>query len=244
MSNFGNGILAYFNALSFITSRGLSKYFFWSGLIGLGIFFGCASLIYQLIPLISDSLISLIPWEFDMNVNVFNWISIALTSIIFISIFKYLMLIFTAPLMSVLSERVEWEITGKNHNKNAVLNIIPELIRGLRINLRNIIREIFVTLFLLVLGFIPLVGIISGFLIILVQGYYAGFGNHDFWAERHFSYRGTVRFMKNHKGMLAGNGVVYVFLLAIPILGVFIAPPLATVAATMEGLKELDRVDY
>ena len=145
--------------------------------------------------------------------------------------------------MSALSEKVERDITGYESSRSVVVNIIPDLVRGLRINFRNIIRELLLTGVLLLLGLIPLVGIVSGVLILLVQGYYAGFGNADFWAERHFSYSNTVMFMKSNKGMLLGNGIVYVFILAIPILGAFIAPPLATIAATIEGTRELEKYD-
>ncbi len=244
MGSFINGILAYFKALGFISSRGLSKYFLYSGLIGIILFASSGLLIYKAAPFITNYITGWIPWvDISSNSSIFNWISIILSSVLFISIFKYLMLIFTAPLMSVLSDRVEKELRGEVYVKIKSFSIVAELLRGLRINIRNIIREIFLTLFILILGLIPLFSPVAAILIILVQGYFAGFGNHDFWAERHFSYRNTVRFMKDHKGMLAGNGVVYVFLLAIPILGAFIAPPLATVAATMEGLKELESYD-
>ena len=172
-----------------------------------------------------------------------SWFSYILSSVLFLSVFKYLMLIFTAPIMSALSEKVERDITGYESNRSVVVNIIPDLVRGLRINFRNIIRELLLTGVLLLLGLIPLVGIVSGVLILLVQGYYAGFGNADFWAERLFSYSNTVMFMKSNKGMLLGNGIVYVFILAIPILGAFIAPPLATIAATIEGTRELEKYD-
>ena len=241
MVAFVRGIVTYFRALSFITSRGLSKYFLYSGLIGFAIILLFGGLIYGSAPFISEWLTSIIPWEMDITSAIYKWLSVAFTSVLFFSIFKYLMLIFTAPLMSVLSERVEYELTGEDYPGGKVLHILKEIARGIRINLRNIVREIGVTILLFILSFIPIFSVITGPLIILVQGYYAGFGNHDFWAERHFSYRDTVRFMKSHKGMVAGNGVVYVFLLAIPILGAFIAPPLSTVAATMEGIITLEQ---
>lgn len=145
--------------------------------------------------------------------------------------------------MSALSEKVEQDITGFETNRSVAVNIIPDLIRSLRINFRNIIRELMLTGLLLLFSLIPLVGIASGVLILMVQSYFAGFGNADFWAERHFSYRDTVRFMKSEKGMLVGNGIVYVLILAIPILGAFIAPPLATIAVTIEGTRELEKYD-
>ncbi len=72
-------------------------------------------------------------------------------------------------------------------------------------------------------------------MIIISQAYFAGFGNIDFWAERHYDYRNTVKYMSDNKGVCIGNGLPYLFLLAIPVLGVFIAPPLATIAGTLHA---------
>lgn len=243
IASFIKGILSYFNALGFILSNGLGKYFIYSGLIGLCLFAVSGYAIYSGAPFLSDWLMSIIPWNIDLSLTVTNWISIVFSSVLFLTVFKYLMLIFTAPLMSALSAKVEQELTGDHYAGAGSVNILKEIFRSFRINFRNIIRELILTAILLGVGLLPLVGIVSGLLIILVQSYYAGFGNYDFWAERHFSFRDTVRYMKQRKGSLSGNGIVYVFLLAIPVLGAFLAPPLATVAATMVGTREMSYLD-
>ena len=74
----------------------------------------------------------------------------------------------------------------------------------------------------------------------LIQGFYAGFGNYDLWAERHFTYKGTIEFMSGNKIRVATNGSVFILLLAIPIVGAIIAPPLATAASTMHALESED----
>ncbi len=240
ISGFLRGIVAYLDALGFISRKGFGRYFLYSGLIGLVIFAICGYAVYLVNPLITSWLENALPWDLNWLSAVSSWLTAGVSVLFFISIFKYLMLIFTAPLMSVLSEKVENEITGNIDERSFIMNVIPELIRALRINLRNIIREIFLTLLLLLLSLIPLFSVFTGILILLVQAYYAGFGNYDFWAERHFTYRSTIRFMKARKGMLAGNGIVYIFILAIPVIGAFLAPPLATVASTMEGVRAMD----
>lgn len=243
IASFLSSIVAYVRALSFVSKKGYGKYFIYSGLIGIFLFVVAYYLIGFITPIFSTWAVSFIPWDFSWSANVGSWVSYILSSVLFLSIFKYLMLIFTAPIMSALSEKVERDITGYESSRGVVVNIIPDLLRSLRINFRNIIRELLLTGVLLLLGLVPLIGIISGILILIVQSYYAGFGNADFWAERHFSYRDTVGFMKKNNGMLIGNGIIYVFILAIPILGAFIAPPLATIAVTIEGTRELEKYD-
>ena len=99
----------------------------------------------------------------------------------------------------------------------------------------------FFLLILFALSFLPIIGIITTVLGIIIQGFYAGWGNVDFWAERHLSYNETVRYMKQNKGMLIGNGIVYIFLISIPVVGVFFGPPLATIAVTTEAIKDYDQ---
>jgi CysZ protein len=172
-----------------------------------------------------------------------DFLSGALLSLFFLIIFKHLILIFTAPLMSRLSKEIESHYCNANHAEG---NILTDLLRGIRIALRNILRELLLTALVLLLALIPVFGWISSPFLLLIQGYYAGFGNYDLWAERHFTYKGTVDYMKDHKLMLTVNGSVFLLLLAIPILGPIIAPPLATAAATMHAMElrmpELDTV--
>ena len=230
--------LYYLRAFKFIGERKLYKYFLYSGLIGLLVFALCGYIVWTLNPILATWATALLPWDIAWLTTIGEWLSVGITGFFFVSIFKYLMLIFTAPLMSVLSERVEYELTGMRYKNNFAIQIISDLLRGARIALRNISRELLLTLVLMLLGLIPLFSIFSAILLVLVQGYYAGFGNYDFWAERHFNYRDTVDYMKERKGALTGNGIPYVFILAIPVLGAFIAPPLATIAATIEATED------
>ncbi len=241
IAKFFSGIVAYIRALSFISKPGFGKYFIYSGLIGL-LLFGTAIYIVSLVaPMLSGLTAAIIPWDIVWLTKVTGWVSYLFSGAAFIFIFKYLMLIMTSPLMSALSEKVEKEVTGEDQSRSVIVNIIPDLIRSLRVNLRNIIREFFFLAILFLLSFIPVIGLATTILGILIQGFYAGWGNADFWAERHFDYRNTVRYMKNNKGMLLGNGIVYVVLISIPIIGVFLGPPLATIAITTEAIKTYEK---
>ncbi len=233
---FIKGIVSYLRALTFVSRAGLGRYFVYSGLIGLGLMTLSISIVYYTHTSLGAWLVSLIPWDIGiLNQGVGSWITVIFSSIFFLTIFKYLMLIFTAPLMSDLSAKVESYIDGDTDRRTSLRTMGQELIRGLRISLRNIIREIAITIFLFILGFVPVVGVLSTAMIMLVQSYFAGFGNIDFWAERQFNYRDTLKFMPRHKGMLTANGLIYILLLAIPLVGVFIAPPLATIAGTLQA---------
>ena len=240
MGDFVYGLVAYIRALSYLGKRSYGKYFVYSGLIGLILFALCFYIVVWLVPLLSGWFGDIIPWDINFDFALGDIVLYILSSVLFISVFKYLMLIFTAPLMSTLSEKVEQDITGIVSHRPIIIHIIPDLLRGLRINARNIVRELGLSLMILVIGWIPVIGVVSAVMLYVVQSYYAGFGNHDFWAERHFSFKETLRFMSRHKGMMIANGLPYIILISIPFLGAFIGPPLATIAATIEGCRKLE----
>ena len=93
------------------------------------------------------------------------------------------------------------------------------------------------TIPILLIGFIPIIGLISTPLLFLVQSYYAGFGNMDYTLERHLSYRQSIQFVRNHKGIALGNGMVFMMLLLIPILGIILVLPLSVTAASTENIN-------
>jgi CysZ protein len=62
----------------------------------------------------------------------------------------------------------------------------------------------------------------------------------DFTLERHFDIKGSVRFVKDFKGLAIGNGIPFILMLMIPVAGVFFAPSLVTVAATIEIVERLE----
>ena len=135
--------------------------------------------------------------------------------------------------MSMVSEKIELKKTGGKPVPFSMARSIKSLVRGLRIALRNITKELFLTLLLLLLGLVPVVGIASAVLIFLVQANYAGFGACDFYMERHFSVKESIRFIRKNRGVAIANGAIFLGLLAIPIVGFFLAPILTAIGATL-----------
>lgn len=239
ISDFISGITKYFDSLRLIRSMGLTKYFLYSGLIGLTIILFLFGLIALSYDYLSSLLIGIIPFKFAFLDYITDTLSAAVLGLLFFIVYKHLVLIFTAPVMSRLSEKVERNLRGAAMADYRQPSILSELWRGLRIALRNFVREIFYSIVLLLGSLIPGFALLGGPGVFLVQSYYAGFGNYDFWAERHFTFKGTVDFLGDHKGMVTANGLVFLLLLAIPIAGVFIAPPLATVASTWQATEKM-----
>jgi len=237
-----DGFLGFFSAYKDLKKYGLWKFVWISG--GLCLFIGLLffMVISQYYDDIGGSISGFYKWEKGKSivVKIMNIISGALLSIGVILIFKYIILILVSPIMSLVSERVE------QYDKNIAIKSgsfnLTALLRGLKLSLGNICRELGLTLLLLLLSLIPVVAIITGPAIFMVQAYFAGFGNMDYTMERYYDIRQSRAFVKSNKGIAIGNGIGYVFLLMIPIVGLFFAPTLATISSTKQILKRQQRI--
>lgn len=192
---------------------------------------------------------SLYPFEWgrETMTSVLEWFSGALMMIIGLFLFRYLVMIIASPFMGTLSEKVEAIMTGRKPEPVGAGQMMKDVIRGIRITLRNIIREVFLTLVLTIAGFmIPVIGnIITTVLIFVVQAYYAGFSNMEYTLERkRFTIRDSVAFVNSNRGIAIGNGTGWLVLMLIPVVGWFLAPVLGTVAATKSSLQKLDAQKY
>lgn len=158
-----------------------------------------------------------------------------------VMIFKALIMALAAPFMTPISEKIEMHLTGKQINPtNSAKEYIASIVRATRINFRNLILEIIFTIPLLIVGLIPVVNILSVILLFYVQSFYAGFGNMDYTLERYQNYSGSIKFVRNHRGVATGNGFIFILLLFVPIFGICLALPLATAAATIDTVKKMN----
>lgn len=183
-------------------------------------------------------------WPFDWGeatllriANVFGGLLIGAAGLI---VFKQLVLALASPFMSFLSETIEKRMANPSHSVPFNLaKAWQDLVRGIRISLRNIIQELLYTFLLLLLGLIPIFSPFTAVLIFLVQAYYAGFGNMDYTLERYCNVRNSVHFVRRNRGFAIGNGTIFLLLLFTGI-GFLFALPLATAAATPAVLKKLE----
>jgi len=191
--------------------------------------------------IISEFLSGFYKWDTGSGVfsNITKWLATILSGLTFLFLLRYILLIILAPIMSFLSEEVEEKFTGRSLNKGfSLARSGKELIRGVRMALRNISRELFFTAILFILGFIPIFAPFSLVMIFLVQAYYAGFGNTDYYLERHMGLKESAQQMKRNKGLAIGNGGIYLGLLLIPVIGVIFGPVLATISATVQAIED------
>ncbi len=151
----------------------------------------------------------------------------------YFSLFKYSFLIIGSPVFAYLSEKTESIIEGKEF-PFSFSQLLKDILRGVKIALRNLLWQSVYTLSILILSFIPLVGWVMPLIALLVECYYLGFSMLDYNSERNKLSTGqSIAFIGKHKGLAIGNGLVFYLMHFIPFLGWVLAPSYAVVAATL-----------
>jgi len=236
-----SGISKYFKAFGLIFRLQLWSYFAIPILISL-----ITGILMVTLPyFFSTALGALIAkaWRWEWGAQTVGVISNFIAGLLLIAlgliVYKHIVMALSAPFMSPVSEKIEAHILGNSNHNPRNTSFREQLMRGIRINVRNLSRELLFTIPLLVLSFIPIAGLFATALIFVIQAYYAGFGNMDYTMERHLNYKDSIQFVKQNRGIAIGNGILFILLLFIPILGFIITLPIAVTAASVETVKRL-----
>lgn len=212
------------------------KYMFYTGIIAFILLALLIIGIWKFSGAMGDYMAQMVPWDWAQNSVMFS-IIVALSVLVVSWIaFKYILLAILSPLLSWVSEKIEKRIQG--HNAGKGFSLTASTARGLRINTRNIIKEIVLSIVILLMGLVPGIHVVALILLFLIQSYFAGFGIMDFYLERHFTFRETLAEVYKHKWAAMTLGGIFTMLLFIPIIGVLIAPYLSTATATQYFINE------
>ncbi len=172
---------------------------------------------------------------------IFGRIMIHLVFLMFyFSLFKYVFLIIGSPVFAYLSEKTEAILEGKDF-PFSLTQLLKDIVRGIRIALRNLLWQTVYAASIFILAFIPVVGWITPLISLLVECYFLGFSMLDYSCERHkLTTSQSIAFIGKHKGLAIGNGLVFLLMHIIPVLGWVLAPSYAVIAATISlyGDKE------
>ncbi len=237
-----DGLTSYLTAWKTIREQRLWHYFFIPAIISLILAILIFGTIWGTSSQVGAWIYQFYPWEIgrsfvEKSASIVGGILMASVGLI---LYKNAVMALSSPFMSLLSERIEKNLFDDVvEQPMSLTRWMQETVRGIRIGLRNIIREIFFSVFILILALLPIVAPFSAALIFLIQSYYAGFGSMDYTLERHFNIRDSVGFVRNNRGLAIGNGSIFILLLMTG-FGFLIALPWSTVAATQEVMKRLD----
>jgi CysZ protein len=190
-------------------------------------------------------------WVWEWGKETFTTISEIFGGIIIIVLglvlYKHIIMALSAPFMSPVSEKIEIHLLGeesKLSDQHRNTSFHQQLWRGIRINVRNLLMELWLTIIILIISLIPVIGWFTSLILFFIQAYYAGFGNMDYTLERHFKYKESVSFVRKHRGIAIGNGIVFMLFLLIPVIGVILVLPLSVTAASTETIKLLNAQNH
>lgn len=235
IQNIFRGLQVYTGAYGLISKLKLWKYFVIPVIISIVVFTMIFVSAYGLSDNLGEWMAGI--WVWETGKATFTTISTFIGGIVIFAIglilYKHIIMALSSPFMSPVSEKIEAYFTGKPAKNYVNTNFSKQLVRGIRIGLRNLSKELLYTLPILILKFIPVVNIFSTILLFLVQAYYAGFANMDYTLERHFKYKDSVAFIRQHRGLAIGNGIGFLLLLLIPVVGVILVLPLSVTSASV-----------
>ncbi len=135
----------------------------------------------------------------------------------------YLIITLLTPVYAHLSEKTEKHLYNQEY-KVSVKDFINDIGRGIIIALRNIMIELGWTIVLFIVGLIPIIGLLSPFVLFFISAYYYGFSFIDYSLERkRYTIRDSIEFGKRNRWAFIGNGAVFTLTLAIPVIGTTLA---------------------
>ena len=156
----------------------------------------------------------------------------------YFSLFKYLFLIIGSPVFAYLSEKTESILEGKDFPFDGK-QLLQDVLRGIRLALRNTLWQTVYVVSLLLLSLVPLAGWITPVIALFVECYYYGSSMLDYSLERHkLTYAQSIIYIGRHRGLAIGNGLMFYLMHGFIIIGWVLAPAYAVVAATLSLHKE------
>ncbi len=250
LKDFNLGLSTYGQALKFISRHKMGKYFIVPIMFSIVIAFGMYFLVDGLRDLAHEWLNGYTAGLGDSTFEnilkkVINFSIAFLSFIIFIVLYNYIVkfvvLILMSPILSYVSEQTEKIITGNDYPFEWK-QFMKDIIRGIKIAIANMFKELAFTILLLVLHVVPLIGsALYTACVALIAWYYFGYSTLDYVNERRrLSVAESNKYIKSVKGLAVGNGMVLALALYVPFLGFIFMPIISTVAATLAMHEKVD----
>lgn len=207
------GLRAYRKALYFIAEHKLYWYVIIPAILMLGIY-EIGYLILHNKPTFRAQNMNQISW---LLIQLFIEISISLALMRFA---KYVVVVILSPLLSYLSQKVEYQLTGNTYRFH-LPQLIHDIKRGLRIAVRNIMWEYAFYIIVYTIARIggseaeslPLV-----IVVFVISFYYYGFAFLDYVNERlQLNVEQSIQFTRKNRGMALAIGSLYSIMIWVPV---------------------------
>lgn len=246
ISEFRLGISSYFQAIKFVKVNRLWHLLIIPSLLNLFAFalVGYVSWVYtgEIIAYLTDKI------GLDASNQVLVVVQFVMAFIIrmivlllYFKIYRYIILIFFAPMLAFISDKVQ-EIDTGIAKPFTVVQFTKDIYRGMTVAIRNLFLELLITAALLLLVLvIPIFAVVVPWIIFTIESYFYGFAMMDYRNEfKLLNARESRALINNHRGLAIGTGTMFNLMLFIPVLGALVAPVLAVVAGGL-ALNQVDK---
>lgn len=161
-----------------------------------------------------------------------------------IFIYQFTILLIYSPFNTLLSQKIEAEVTEQVITYNW-MQIFKDILRLIGIVFIGGVLYLGIyliwTIFVWILG----ISILSPFVSLFLVGFFTGFNSYDYSLERHKI--GVIKswgYAFSHPLHMVLTGLIFTFLIYIPIVGIVIAPVLLTMVGTLNYLKINERKNH
>lgn len=157
-----------------------------------------------------------------------------------------IILILMSPVLSLVSEKIENLKTNTDY-PFSWKQLFKDILRGTIISIRNSVFELLIMFLMLIISFIPVIGLVSPIILFLTSAYYFGFSFMDYTNERKkLSVIDSIRYVKKHKGLAYSNGMIFSLILMIPFCGSSIAAffSIISVGAATLSINEISKNNH
>ena len=173
-------------------------------------------------------------WGASIIKAVLSWVIGFFLKILFFFIFLYLggyiVIIVLSPVFSMLSEKTEKILTGKEYDFE-FKQFLKDILRGVGLALRNFLFEIGIIIIMFFVSFIPLINLAVPIVLFFVAAYFYGFSFLDYALERkRLKIGASAKFVRQHKALAIANGTVFSLCIMIPWIGVFLSGFVAVIS--------------
>lgn len=154
-----------------------------------------------------------------------------------IFVYQFTILLIYSPFNTLLSQKLEANDTGVTLSYNWI-QIFKDILRLFGIVLVGGFLYLCIYLLWFIFAWLLGISILSPFVALLLVGFFTGFNSYDYSLERHkVGILGSWRYAFRHPLHMIFTGLLFTFLIYIPIIGVVLAPVIMTMVGTLNYLR-------
>lgn len=155
----------------------------------------------------------------------------------------FFVLVVLSPVFSWLAS-ITYRIDTGEKADGGLREFVSDIGRGIRVSMRNLVKETLLNLLIFFATFIPIVGFATPMAFFVNSSYFFGASFVDYGLEQHrIGYLKSLWFVRTHKGLAMGCGIMYALALMIPYVGLFLGGFVA-VASVVGATLAVNKMVY